>query len=122
MKAAKINPAKTVLTITVGLIIVALLTKNVGFLYAALSVGLISIFSNYLSEKIDFLWMKLAWLLSMIVPKILLSAIFYLVLFPISLLSKLFSKKDPMILKNTRNSTFIDVNKTFDKKSLENPW
>ncbi|MFP5470851.1 MAG: hypothetical protein ACLGGV_04585 [Bacteroidia bacterium] len=122
MKAAKINPAKTVLTITVGLITVALLTKNIGFLYAALSVGVIGVFSNYLSKKIDFLWMKLAWLLSLIVPKILLSVIFYFVLFPVSLLSKLFSKKDPLILKNTKNSTFIDVNKTFDKKSLENPW
>ena len=66
--------------------------------------------------------MKLSWLLSLIVPNIILSIIFFLFLFPIALLSRMTKKEDQLRLKNIYQSTFKEVNKTFDKKSFENPW
>lgn len=87
----------------------------------SLVVGLVGIISEALSRKIDWAWMKFARILSYIIPSILLGIIFYLILFPLSLLSKLFSK-DPLMLSSKYNSYFINVEKIVDKRSLEKPW
>ena len=122
MNLKRTDPVKTVLTITVGFIVVYLITKLHWAIIVALVIGVIGVFSVFLSKKIDFLWMKLAWILSLIVPNILLGAIFFLFLFPISLLSKIFRKKDPLHLKNKANSVYKTNDKIFEKKSFENTW
>lgn len=122
MKNIKTEPTKTVLTIAVGFIVIYFVTKWMPALWVALIVGLIGVFSTYLTEKIDFLWMKLAWVLSLIVPNILLTIIFYLFLFPIALLAKIFGNKDPLRLKNTGASNFVNCEKEFDKASFEKPY
>jgi hypothetical protein len=119
MSAPKTNPTKTVLTITVGFMVIYLATEWEWAIIVALSVGLIGVVSTFLSKQIDFLWMKLSWVLSMIVPNIILSLIFFLFLFPIALLSKVFTKKDLLHLKNNRDSVFIENDKHFDKASFE---
>jgi len=116
------DPTKTILIITVGMLVVYMLTEYQWALYTAVSIGLVGILSNYLAKKIDFLWMKLTWLLSLIVPNILLSIIFYLFLTPIAIASKLFGNKNKVSVKNTDNSLFIEVNKSFDKSSFEKSW
>jgi hypothetical protein len=88
----------------------------------AIAVGLAGVFSNYLSTKIDFLWMKLTWFLSLIVPNVLLSIIFFLLLFPIALLARMFGKNDPLNLKNKNDSNFKNSNSQLDKDSFEKPW
>lgn len=122
MQKIKSNPVKTMLTICVGFLLVFIITKIKWVLLVSLIVGLVGMFSSYLSEKIEFLWNKLAWLLSLVVPNVLLSIIFYLFLFPIAILSKLFGKKDEFLLKNNQASTFVNTNKSFSKKSFEQPW
>lgn len=122
MKRQKTDPAKTVLTISVGFIVLYLITKWDWTISVALVVGLMGVFSTYLSRMIDFLWMKLSWLLNLITSNILLSTIFFLFLFPIALLSRLFGKNDPLNLKNKAGSNFKNSNKQFDKISLEKPW
>jgi hypothetical protein len=122
MKKSKSDSAITVLTITVGFLFVHLLTKWNWAIYTSLIVGSLGILSQFLREKIDFLWTKLSWLLSFIVPNILLSIIFFVFLFPIALLSRIFGEKDPMTLKNTANSLFKNSDKQFDKSSFERPW
>jgi hypothetical protein len=122
MKNIKSNPIKTVLTISVGFVIVFLVTKWNWTILISLIIGLIGLCSNYLIKKIDYLWMKLTWLLTLIVPNILFGTIFYLFLFPISILSRLFGKKDPLHLKNKVNSVFTTIKKDFDKTSFEKSW
>ncbi len=122
MKVPKTNPTKTVLIISIGFILVFLLTKAHWAIIVALIIGIIGAFSSYLSRQIDFVWMKLSRLLSLIIPNILLSIIFYLFLFPIALMSRLFLKKDPLMLKNTHESVFKSSNKKFEKTSFEKPW
>lgn len=110
------------LTISTGFLVIFIITKLNWALLVALVIGLIGLFSTFLSKQIEFLWTKLAWLLGLIVPNILLSAIFYLFLFPIAILSKLFGKNDAFKLKNNADSVFITSNKVFDKNSFEKPW
>jgi amino acid permease len=118
----KTNTVKTVLIISVGFVLVYLATKWKWALTASAIIGLLGICSSYLCKKIDFLWSKLAWVLGLIIPNVLLGIIFYLILFPISLLSKLFESKDPLHLKNTDKSIFIIVEKNYEKESFEKTW
>lgn len=91
-------------------------------MFAALFIALAGIFSNYLSYKIDFLWMKLAHVLSFIAPAILLSVIFYFVLSPIAFISRITGKKDPLQLKNSEKSLFKNCDKNFPKEEFEKSW
>jgi hypothetical protein len=122
MQKIKSNPVKTMLTISIGFLVIFIITKLNWALLIALVIGLIGLFSSFLSKQIEFLWTKLAWFLGLIVPNILLSAIFYLFLFPIAVLSKIFGKNDSFKLKNNADSVFISSNKEFNKNSFEKPW
>ena len=122
MNKIKSNPSKTLLTICVGLIIINILTHKVIFLNISLAIGLVGVFSTQISVLIEKLWFKLAYILGLIIPNILLSIIFYIFLFPISIVSKIFKKDDLLKLKNTKSSSFILFDKSFDKNSFENPW
>ncbi len=121
-KLQKTDPIKTVLVITVGMLIVFALTQWKWAFNAAVIIGLLGLISSFLAKQIDFLWMKLAWVLSLIVPNIILSIIFYFLLTPIAFLSRLFGKKNLLNLKNNTDSLFKDYNKDFDKPSFEKPW
>lgn len=88
----------------------------------AFFVGLAGVLSDFIAKQIDFVWMKLTVVLSYIVPNIVLSIIFYVFLFPIAMLTRLFGKKDPMHLKNTASSLFKHNEKVFDKAYFEKHW
>lgn len=111
----------TLLVITLGFIVVFLLLKQEWAIYTALTIGIVGAASKWAATKIEWLWFKLAHVLSKIIPTVLMTAIFYLFLFPISLFSKLFTK-DPLLLKNNNRSTFTEATKIDIKKSMEKTW
>lgn len=121
-KLQKTDPIKTVLVITVGLLIVFAITHWKWTFNAAVLIGLLGLISSFLAKQIDYVWMKLAWILSLIVPNIILSIIFYFLLTPLAFLSRLFGEKNQLNLKNKSDSLFKDYNKDFDKPSFEKPW
>lgn len=116
------NPVKTVLVITVGFGILFLLTKHNWLLYVSLSVGALGALSNFLAVKMDWIWTKIGWVLSKIVPNILMTLVFYLILTPTAFLSRLFGKHDPMDLKNHATSLFKAKGATYSRESFEKPW
>ena len=111
----------TILVISMGFLVIHLLFEVKWALIVSLVFGTIGIISNTLSKKIEWAWMKLAYILSKIFPTILLTIVFYFILFPLSLLSKLFTK-DPLMLLPKYDSYFTDIEKKVDKKSMENIW
>lgn len=121
-KNTRTEPAKTMLVIAAGMLVIYLITRQHWALITALAVCLIGAFSAYLSARIDFLWMKLSWVLGMIVPNILLSVVFYLFLTPIALISRIGGKSDPLGLKNNQDSMFKDHSGKQDKSVFEKPW
>src|SRR5690554_6088415 len=118
----KLDPIKTVLVITIGFLILYLVTEWQWTLTVSVIVGLSGVISKKLAEFINFIWMKLAWVLSLIIPNILMSAIFYLFLTPIALLSRIFGEPNQLNLKNTESSLFKSHNKEFTKSSFEKPF
>lgn len=122
MKKQPTNPVNTVLVITVGFLFVHLASGWPWALYVALVIGLAGALSESLAKMIDLGWEKLGWLLGLIVPNILLSAVFFFFLTPIAWLAKIAQKDDPLSLKNARVSMFREENKDFSKESFEKPW
>lgn len=116
------NNSQTILVITIGFLIIYQINGNNLFLYISLIVGIIGIFSDYLSNKIVWVWDKITWVLSKIMPNVLLTIVFYLFLFPIALLSRIFGNNDVLSLKNTKPSLFKDSNKSFTKVDFEKTW
>ena len=111
----------TILIISMGCLILYILFSWQWAVIASLIIGITGIISPFLSKKIEWGWMKLAQILGNIIPKILLSIVFFLILFPISCLSKLFNK-DPLMLSGNYKTYFIDITKEVDKNSFEKIW
>lgn len=111
----------TILVISMGFLVLHLAFSWYWAVIVSLIVGIIGIVSSYLSSKIEWAWMKLSQLLGYIIPNILLSIVFFLFLFPIALLSKLFTK-DMLMVSSKYDSYFIDVNKEMNKKSFKKMW
>lgn len=122
MKSEKSTPVKTVLIITVGVTAIGLIADIKWVIVIALSIGLLGSISDYLAGKIDWMWMKLAWLLSLVVPNILLSIIFFLFLWPIASLSRLARHNDLLSLKNTGNTLFKQREKSYSPSDFEKLW
>ena len=122
MLKTKTEPIKTILIIVLGLIILHLKFQMVFILYVALFICIGGVISSKLRKAIDFIWMKLAWVLSLIIPNIILSIIFYFILFPVAIIAKLFRNKNGIVLKNEQNSFFKDVNKEFKRDTFKTPW
>lgn len=123
MPNIKSNPAKTMLTICTGLLIIGLVRNDgIWWLRAAALLGVLGISSDYLSKKIEFLWHKIAWLLGQIVPNIILSVIFFACILPLSMLRRLFSKKDLLMLKNRQDSTYVSAVRRFEPGRFEELW
>lgn len=118
----KLTPSKTVLTIVIGFLVIYLLGHFTWALWIAISVGVLGVLSSYLALKIQEAWMGLSKVLGYFIPTILLFIIFFIILFPIALLSRIFGEKDPLQLKKTDKSLFKTVNKTFTKDTFEKTW
>jgi hypothetical protein len=122
MKQNNPNTALTVLTIVVGLLVVNYFAKNEILLWVTIAVGVLSILSAWIRNSIHFIWMKLADLLGLIVPKIILSLIFFLIVTPLGIFSRWLSPKEQLILKNDKDTIFFEVEKKFEKSFFEKPW
>ena len=122
MQENKNNPTSTILTIVVGFLIVFLITKWNWALYVSITIGALGLISSTLAHYISTGWMKIGWLMGLIIPNILLSLVYFLILTPVAILSRIISKKDSLSLTNPKGSLFTERNKSFDKTSFEKPW
>ena len=118
----KLKAKSTILVIVVGFIIIYAYSKNVNFLRISIIIGLVGVISDSASLIIDKIWFKISYILGLIVPNILLGLIFYIILFPIALLSRIFKKDDPLMLYNNKESLFKNKIQKFKNISFEKPW
>ncbi len=116
------KPTESILGIVIGFLILFLLFQRDWLLYVSLVVGLAGLFSPFLSRWIDWGWMQFVWALGWVNSRILLSLVFFVVLLPISLLFRLITGKDTMMLKKRTDTYFKERNHTFTPKDLEHPW
>ena len=113
---------ETMLVITVGFLVLYKITHHQWMFITALVVGLIGVFSFYLSKKIDWLWGKLSWVLGYISNTIILTICFYLVITPVALIRKLFGKKGMLSVDSHQQTNFVSAEHAYEKKDFEKLW
>ena len=111
----------TMLVISMGFLAIYLIFSWNWAVWVSLGAGITGIISERLSKRIEWLWMKLAKVLSYIIPNILLTLVFFLILFPLALLSRLFNK-DPLMLSPKYKTYFIEINQEMEKSSFNKTW
>ncbi|MEX0965875.1 MAG: SxtJ family membrane protein [Bacteroidia bacterium] len=119
----------TILVIVTGLLVAYLIwgyspeeDDNIPWLVIiATTLGLVSLISPAVARLIVLGWEKLALALGYVNSRILLSIIFYLILFPLSLMARLFNK-DPLQLKKPEKTNFKVRNHTYKPEDLEKMW
>lgn len=119
MKKDKIT--MTMLTITTGFLAVGLIFKWEAAVYLSLATGVIGIVSPFLSRWITWTWDQIGFLLGLIIPRIILALIFYLFLFPVAMMARLF-RKDPLFLSKGYKSLFIERNFEATPQDFEKTW
>ncbi len=113
---------KAHLMIVAGLLILFLITKNPVFAYVSLGLSLVCLFIPPLAMWIAIGWTKLVELLGAINSRILLSAIFFLILLPVAFIFRLF-RKDPMQIKRSARASLYSIrNHTYISDDLKNVW
>lgn len=122
MKRKVQNSAKTVLVISVGFSLIYFLLGVKWALNVSLVIGVLGIISEKFCDFIDYLWMKFTDILGLIMPNILLSIVFYLFLFPLAVLSRIFKSSSPLKLKNEEESFWVSKTTKIDKTSFEKMW
>jgi hypothetical protein len=119
---SSIEDLKSQLVIVTGFLALSIIFDTHILSYLALSLGVIFLTSRFLSKWILWLWWKIAHVMGWINTRILLSIVFYLVLLPFAMISRMFTK-DPLGLKwNKSGSSFVVRNHKYTASDLENPW
>lgn len=114
---------ETLLVIVAGLLTLFLWTKNPWFWRGALAVAIIGVFSPWLSRKIHAGWMLLAQALGWFNSRVLLAAVFFLVLTPIAWLARRFGSAAAIRRqKQSGGSYYTDRQHTYTPQDLENTW
>ena len=127
MKKERAKVLETILVLVLALVVFYFIFKNKNpeagryLLIASLVIGGIGILFPWLAEKIHWAWMKLAHALGYVMSRVILTLIFFLVVFPMSVFQKL-AKKNSIKLKPSGNTYYKDRSFTYDKESLENVW
>ena len=129
MKAPKATRAKeleTILTLCVALVVIFFVTKKQHAYYLTLSVllGLVGLFSVYLTSKISWAWLKLGELMGAVTGKVILSVVFFVFLFPVAIVSRIFSnnRKALQLERTTGASYYFTRNHKYEAKDLKNVW
>lgn len=114
--------AKAQLVIVTGLVVLYFIFKSNYFLIAAAIVGVLSIAIPAAGDLIVKGWYKIAEVLGAINGKILLSLVFFVVLFPVAIIARM-GKKNPLALKReAKDSVFVERNHKYAAKDLEQVW
>lgn len=112
---------QTCLVILTGLLILWWFNGSKWLVLAAVVIGLVGAFLPPVARWINWAWYKLAEGMGWVMSKVLLTAIFYLFLFPIALLSRL-SGKGGLQLTRREDTYWVKRQHKFSKKDLENTW
>ena len=91
-------------------------------LWVSLIVGVLSMMSDTVMNGITAVWFKFAEILgNYVTGPILLGIVFFLILFPISILARIFST-DNLMKKRRDDSYYVERNHAYATKDIENIW
>ena len=115
---------EVILVIVVGLLIVSRIFSIANLVLVAIVIGLLGALSSSLSDKMAWLWFKISDALGFIMSRFILTLIFFLILTPVALISRLLRKKDLLGKKIDSNisSYFETRDHKYNTSDLMDPW
>ncbi len=119
---SKSSNKESILAITLLLLLLFLYFRNMNLIYGTIVFIFLSLLLNSVADFFDMIWKKITQVLGMISSTIILSVLFFGIVFPLGMILKLFNKNPLLLNLGNRQSTFIDINKLFTNKDLENPY
>ncbi|MBV6403837.1 MAG: hypothetical protein IT228_06740 [Flavobacteriales bacterium] len=111
----------SMLAITTGFLVLFLIFHHRWMLIVAVCAGLIGLLVPPLARLVHRGWMKLAHALGWFNGRVLLGAVFFLLLTPIALLRRL-GRSDGLALRKPAGSIWTVRDHTYTAKDLETPW
>lgn len=120
MTESKIKALETILVLILALLVLYCFTGYQWSVYLAIVLAVIGLFIPPLTQALHTGWMKLALAIGSVSNRILLAAVFFLVLVPLSFLRRIFSRKSKAT--KSPDSFFNERNFTYNRKSMEEPW
>jgi hypothetical protein len=111
------NPYKAVLTIVIGFCILGYIMHSPKPAVIGIIIGVLALLHQSICNIIVFGWEKLGLALGWVNSKILLTLIYFVFLFPMALLKKLFTKKIAI-----GQSNFYTRNNQYNANDLKNKW
>ena len=117
----RVKVRETLLVIVLGFGLLYLWQDRPWMLYTALGAGVAGMISLRLNQWIHRGWFFLGDQMGRVMGKLLLGVIFFLVLVPVSLLSRLF-RNDVFQLRKPANGTYHSRDHLYRAQDLENMW
>lgn len=111
----------TLLVIVLGFSILYLILDRDWMLYTGISAGVAGMLSIHLNRWIHLGWFFVGEKLGFVVSKVVLGAVFYIVLLPMGLLSQLF-RKNGMNLRSSGKSGYFQRDHLYRPEDFENMW
>lgn len=122
MQTTKIKTLEFFSLLVLFFLVLYLIYDFKALVITALCIGGVGLFFDRLAFIVYAGWSKLAQLLAFVITQIILSLIFFLVLYPISLLYRMLNR-DPLKLSPNRYDTLYETRaKVFTATDIENMW
>ena len=111
------------LVLSLAFLVLYIVFKKISFLYIAVIMPVVGIFFKRLSLIVTGVWLRFSHIIGGINSKIILTAIFFVVLTPISVIYRIFTK-NPLMLKRDKDlkSMYVNRGHTFTKGDMEKMW
>jgi len=123
-KITKDQSRDTGMAMVLLLLILAIRGRFAAYLYIAIALQVVNMVLPQIFRPVAVLWLGLADLLGVIMPKVLLSIVFFLVVMPVAILRRL-AGKDSLKLrafKASKGSIMLERNHKFSATDLERPF
>lgn len=116
------KPIGTMLVLAMGCLLVNVVFHWKAALWLSFGFGGIGIFSGYLSDRIAWVWMRLARMLGWISNGLLLSVVFLVVVVPVAFIRRMLKKDRMTRFDKAAASNFTERNHVFKKEDFEKTW
>jgi hypothetical protein len=123
-KITKDQSRDTGMAMVLLLLLLAVSPKRHGYLIGAIVLQVVNMIVPQVFRPVAVVWLGLSNLLGEIIPKVLLSIVFFLVVTPIGILRRLIGK-DALklrVFKGSQDSVMLERNHTFIGRDLEKPY
>jgi len=123
-KITKDQSRDTGMAMVLLLLLLAVSPKRHGYLIAAIVLHVVNMIVPQIFRPVAVVWLGFSNLLGEVLPKVLLSIVFFLVVTPIGILRRLIGK-DALklrIFKGSQDSVMLERNHLFNGRDLERPY